>query len=81
MAFTKSKAKTLASYAIEAKEQGRTVLVVQMRAPLHMTGNFSRPIPDMAEMIEAVESEGWAMDKATFSDEGRTVTGYFIFRR
>ena len=79
--FSKTKTDSAESYAQKAWKHGDNVYVVQIRAGVGHTNDFSRPIPDMGAQIEAIESVGWKLDRHSFVDSNDKATLYCIFRR
>lgn len=64
MGFMKTaKADSLAEDAARSKTEGHRVFVAQIRGPMSHSPKLSRQIPDAAEMIEAIEEQGWQLDK------------------
>jgi hypothetical protein len=72
MGFIKqAKADVMAADAARARKEGRRVFVAQFRGGMFHTGDLSRPVQDVAEMIEGVESAGWRLDKmSSFESPG-----------
>jgi hypothetical protein len=79
--FKQTKANTLANYASRARQEGRSVFVAQFRGAMHNSPSMSHPISDVAEMIEAVEGEGWRMDQFTSVPYKDNITVVALFRR
>ena len=75
-----SKASTLAGDARRARTEGKTVFVAQLRGPLSHTAALTRVIPDAAEMIQAIEAEGWYLDKMNGIDHKNNTTLFVLFR-
>jgi hypothetical protein len=69
--------------ARRAREEGRRVFVAQLHPGAWSTGLSSGPAGDIAEMIEAVEDEGWTLAYAPSfvpRDDGKKMTAYCTFR-
>ena len=68
--------------ASRAREEGRTVFLYKFNIP-GSTGIFSGPVPDAAEVIEAVENTGWSLAQMTFAETSRKNHGamLLLFRR
>lgn len=76
-----AKADVLGKDAARAREQGRTVFVARINMPVTGSG-FSTSVSGAAEMIEAIEAEGWAyQDMSWTQDTKGRPEGYFLFRR
>jgi hypothetical protein len=73
--FTDVKATTAGKHAVRARDEGRTVLVFRVNMPRNTTEGT--PISGIAEQIEAVEAEGWRLDRLGDLD-GK---GVALFRR
>lgn len=74
------KADSLARHAIRAKEEGRSVFVVQVRGDFGHTAQLSRPIAGVAESIEEIESAGWRLDHFTSVPYKENMTVVCMFR-
>lgn len=82
MGFIKeAKANNMAGDAKRAAEEGRTVFVAQFRGAVSHSPSLSRPIGGVAEMIEAVEAEGWRVDQFTAFPYKDNMTVAVMFRR
>ncbi len=74
------KVQTIAKDAARAISEGRLVFVARLHTPgrLHdMTGS----VGDWAEMIEAIEAEGWTLASWTVADGPKGAGAYPLFRR
>lgn len=75
------KADTLGKDAARAREQGRTVFVARINMPVTGSG-FSQSLSGAAEMIEAIEAQGWAYHDMSWTQDSKDrPEGYFLFRR
>lgn len=83
MGFMKQvKADTMAQHAERAIQEGRQVLVIRIQTRFWSAGNFSGPMDDTAEMIEAIESKGWVMDRMSYViKKDDKPEGIYLFRR
>ena len=73
--------KTAAAAAAEAAAAGRGVLVYRQNIPLSKSG-WSGEIPDMGEVIEAIERHGWTLAQLAFDGQSSSSGGcIMIFRR
>lgn len=81
MGFIKdAKAQTLNNEATRALAEGRTVFAAKLNAPATAHG-FNGSVSGWAEMIEGIESAGWAMYHWTVSvDEKGRAEAYPLFR-
>jgi hypothetical protein len=61
-----AKADSMAAHAQRARQEGRQVLVVRIQTRFWSAGAFSGPMDDTAEMIEAIERNGWVMDRMSY---------------
>jgi hypothetical protein len=75
-----TKAQSMQVEAKRALEEGRTVFVCRVNTPMtHHT--MSGSMPGFAEQIEAVESLGWRLEHASFTQDSKSrPEGYFVFR-
>jgi hypothetical protein len=75
-----TKAQARQDEAKRALEEGRTVYVCRINTPVtHHT--MSGSMPGFAEQIEAVESLGWRLEHASFTQDAKSrPEGYFVFR-
>jgi hypothetical protein len=79
--FKDVKTGTLATEAKRAVEEGRTVFAPRLNSPMTSSG-FSGSISGWAEMIEAIEAEGWVLAHWAVSDDEKHRPGaYPLFRR
>lgn len=79
--FKDAKSDTMASHARRAAAEGRQVFVAQFRGAVSHSPKLSRPVQDVAEMIEAVEAEGWRTDQFTAVPYDSNMTITILFRR
>ena len=76
-----AKADSMASHAGRARQEGRRVLVVRIQTRFWSAGAFSGPMDDTAEMIEAIEAQGWALDKMSYViKKDNKPEGIYLFR-
>lgn len=76
-----SKIGTVRADAQRAREEGRRVFVAVFKAGVLSSGMFSGGLGHIAEMIEAVEAEGWRLEHFTYdSTESRTDRVCGLFR-
>lgn len=71
----------MAKQAARAAAEGRSVFIVQFRGQVGHTAELSRPIGGVAEMIEAVEAQGWRVDHFTSVPYKDNMTVVCLFRR
>ncbi len=82
MGFIKqAKSNTISEDAARARDEGRSVFVTQIRGPMSHSPALSRPIPQAAESIEAVEEQGWRLDKMDSLVYNNNTTLVCLFRR
>jgi hypothetical protein len=82
MGFIKdSKSNAIAQHARRAVEEGRTIFLAQFRGSIGHSPSLTRPIADVAEMIEAVESLGWRVSEFTSVPYKDNMTVVCLFRR
>jgi hypothetical protein len=76
-----TKAQNLGTEAKRAVEQGRTVFAPKLNTPMSQH-NMSGAIAGWAEMVEAVEAQGWRLDQwsVAIDNKGRP-EAYPLFRR
>lgn len=74
------KAQSLSADARRARVEGRTVFVAQIRGPVRHSPSLTRVIPDAAEVIEAIEAQGWFLDKMNGIDHKNNTTLFVLFR-
>jgi hypothetical protein len=75
------KADTLGKDAARALQQGRTTFVARINVPVINSG-MSQSVSGAAEMIEAVEAEGWLYQDMSWTQDAKgRPEGYFLFRR
>ena len=82
MGFIKeSKAATASSHAARSAQEGHSVLLYRFDVPSSSSG-FSGPISGAAEVIEAIERQGWHLDHFGF-DRAQSKNGavLLLFRR
>jgi hypothetical protein len=76
-----AKQDTLATQARRAIEEGRTVFVPMLNTPMFASA-MSGPVPGWAEMVEAVETQGWHLEHwAIGQDKQGRPQAYPLFRR
>jgi hypothetical protein len=84
MGFIKqNKMSGVAAAAKRAHEEGRRFFVAQLHPGSWSTGLQSGSAGDIAEMIEAIEDEGWMLAYAPSfvpRDDGKKMTAYCTFR-
>jgi hypothetical protein len=83
MGFMKeAKADSMRQPAARAMEEGRRVLVVRIQTRFWSAGAFSGPMDDTAEMIEAIEDQGWLLDQMSYvMKKNDKPEGIYLFRR
>jgi len=82
MGFIKQvKGDSMANDARRAVAEGHSVFVAQFRGAVSHSPSLSRPIQGIAEMIEAVEGEGWRVDQFTSVPYKDNMTVTCLFRR
>ena len=83
MGFMKeAKADTMRQHAGRAMQEGRQVLVVRIQTRFWSAGAFSGPMDDTAEMIEAIEGQGWHLDQMSYvMKKNDKPEGIYLFRR
>ena len=79
--FKDAKSDSMAAHARRAADEGRQVFVAQFRGAASHSPKLSRPVADVAEMIEAVEAEGWRVDQFTAVPFDNNMTITILFRR
>lgn len=80
--FSDTKSNVVAADAKKAREQGRSVFVCLFKAGLISGGTTSGSLGHVAEMIEAVEAEGWRLDQFGYSDgDSKSDRVVGLFRR
>jgi hypothetical protein len=83
MVFMKDvRSETLAKHARRAAEEGRTVFAPRLGDTSGVAANTTMPVSGWAELIEAVETEGWLIQHWTvvLDHKGRP-EAYPLFRR
>lgn len=76
-----AKADSMGAHAARARQEGRRVLVVRIQTRFWSAGNFSGPMDDTAEMIEAIERQGWTMDRMSYViKKDDKPEGIYLFR-
>jgi hypothetical protein len=73
------KVQTIAKEAARAYGEGHYIFAARLNAPTRL-GDMTGSVGDWAEMIEAIEAEGWALANWTVTDAGK-VGAYPLFRR
>jgi hypothetical protein len=82
MGFVKeTKAATASSHAARSAQEGHSVLLYRFDVPSTSSG-FSGPVSGAAEVIEAIERQGWQLDHFAF-DHAQSKNGavVLLFRR
>jgi hypothetical protein len=82
--FKDTKAAMLGTEAKRALKEGRTVFTPMLNTPLTQSSSMqpSGSISGWAEMIEAIEGEGWRLDQWSVScDTKGRPQAYPLFRR
>lgn len=75
------KADTLSKDAARARDEGRMTFMARINVPVINAG-FSTSVSGAAEMIEAIEAEGWAYQDMSWAQDAKgRPEGYFLFRR
>lgn len=78
---TNSKVATAASYAKDAATAGRSALLYRFNIPATASG-WSGPVPDAAEVIEAIEAQGWRFWQMAYDDsQSKHGAVLLLFRR
>ncbi len=84
MGFIKqNKVSGVGAEAKRAHEEGRRFFVAQLHPGAWSTGLKSGSAGDLAEMIEAIEDEGWTLAYAPSfvpREDGKKMTAYCTFR-
>jgi hypothetical protein len=75
-----AKAGAAAEHAARSFQEGHGLFVYRVKAKLLDIG-MSGPVPQFAEQIEAIEHQGWMLDRMTFVGDERTPAGFLLFRR
>jgi hypothetical protein len=71
----------IAGEALRAVEEGRSVFVARINVGMTDAG-MSGSVTGAAEIIEAVESVGWRLDRMSYTtDKKGSPEGYYLFRR
>lgn len=81
MGMRDRRADSMAEHAARAIQEGRSVFIGQFRGSVSHTAELSRPISGVAEMIEAVEAQGWQVDQFTSVPYNDNMTVVCMFRR
>lgn len=83
MGFIKdAKASTMAGHAKRAMDEGHTVFVVRIQAAWSTANRLSGPMEDTAEQVEAIERQGWVMDRVSYvMRKDDKPEGIYLFRR
>jgi hypothetical protein len=81
MGFIKdAKANTAASHAARARQEGRTVLLYRQDIGIASSG-LSGPISAAAEVIEAIESQGWLLHQFAYDEKQSRHGGVLLLFR
>jgi hypothetical protein len=76
-----AKANTAGRHAELAELEGQTVLVYRQNVPFSSSGS-SGPVSTAAEVIESIESHGWALDSFAYDEQqARDGAMLLLFRR
>jgi hypothetical protein len=75
-----SKASTAAQHAVRAAQEGRTVLLYRQNLGATSSG-FSGPVGDVAEVIEAIESQGWELAQMAYDERQSRNGGVLLLFR
>ena len=73
------KVENITKEAARAYSEGRYIFTPRLNAPSRL-GDMTGSVGDWAEMIEAIEGQGWALVHWTVTDAGK-VGAYPLFRR
>ncbi|MBL7494458.1 hypothetical protein I6A60_01855 [Frankia sp. AgB1.9] len=74
------KVKKVADEARRALEEDRWVFIVRLNTPQRL-GDMTGTVGDWAEIIEAVEYEGWALAEWSVSEGPKGPAAFPLFRR
>lgn len=81
MGFVKdAKANAAANHAARARDEGRTVLLYRQDVGIASSG-FSGPVSGVAEVIEAIEGQGWALYQMAFDEKQSRHGGVLLLFR
>jgi hypothetical protein len=78
-----NKVSGVSAAARRAREEGHRFFIAQLHPGAWSTGLVSGSAGDLAEMIEAIEDEGWMLAYApafVARDDGKKMTAYCTFR-
>jgi hypothetical protein len=76
-----TKAISAADHAARAAREGRVVFLYRQNIGATNSG-YSGPVSGMAEVIEAIERQGWALDQMAFDEhQSRNGAILLLFRR
>lgn len=76
-----AKQESIGQHAARAVAEGRRVFVCRVNEG-GWGGQWGGVLSGVAEQIEAVEAQGWRLDRASFlPGKGHHVSAYMIFRR
>jgi hypothetical protein len=76
-----AKAESIGQHAARAVAEGRAVFACRVNEG-GWGGDWGGTLSGVAEQIEAVEGQGWHLDKASFlPGKGEHVSAFLIFRR
>jgi hypothetical protein len=74
------KVTSIAKDAARARDEGRYVFAARLHTPSRL-GDMTGSVGDWAEMIEAIEAEGWALANWAVADGSKGAGAYPLFRR
>lgn len=70
----------MSSNAARARDEGRSVFIVQLRGAASHSPRLSSVVPGVAEQIEAIEAQGWRLDQFTSVPYEDNITTTCLFR-
>lgn len=74
------KSGTAAQHSARARQEGRTVFLYKFAVP-SSSSRFSEPVSGAAEVIEAVERNGWLLHQMAYdSEQGSHGSVLLLFR-
>jgi hypothetical protein len=75
-----TKASAAAQHAARAAQEGRTVLLYRQNVGATSSG-FSGPVGDVAEVIEAIEGQGWELAQLAYDERQSRHGGVLLLFR
>jgi hypothetical protein len=75
-----TEASAAAGQAARATREGRTVLLYRQHFPASVAGQPD-PVGDLAEVIEAIESQGWALAQLAYDERKSRAGGVLLLFR